>query len=155
MLPLAALMDVGGKLSLQGLFWCFSCSQSKINRVIRQTCFFTPFRNRQCFSKGRNKSSVSSIFGLFFSGGPNAIFRAITLFVVNALNAKPGWSFAHVNQKISVVKPSVTNCDSPTAVVFVRLAFRACASFFNAFPYLVSRGAFTTQSVPMRKARIF
>ena len=159
MLPLTALLDVGGKLidklSLQSLFWCFTSSQPKINRVIRQTCFFTPFRNRQRFSKDGNKPSVSSIFGLFFSGSPNAIFWAIPFLVVNSLNAKPVWSFTHVIQKIGVVKPMFTNCDPSTAVVFVRFTFRTCASFFNALPYLISRGSLPTQSVPMRKAWVF
>lgn len=149
MLPLAALMDVGGKLSLQGLFGRFSSSQPKINSVIRQPCFFAPFSYRQSFTKCGDKPRVSSIFGLIFSSGPCAIFRAITLFIVNALNTKAMWSFTHVAQKIGKLKPAVANRDASATVIFVSLAFRACASFFNAFPYLIGRRSLPTQSVPM------
>ena len=153
MFPLTALLEVGGKLidklSLQGFFWCFSSSQPKINRVIGQPCFSTPLRYGQRFSKGGNKPRVSSIFGLFFSGGPSAVFGAIPFLIVNALNAKSIRSFAHVAQKISKIKPAVTNCNSPAAVVFVSLALRTCASFFDALPYLVGRRLFASQSVSM------
>ena len=153
MIALAGLLDIGGKLidklSFQGLFWCFTGSQPKINCVVGQSCFFRPFRYGQSFSKGGDKSRVSPIFGLFFSGGPSAIFGAVSLVVVNALNAKAIWSFAHVAQKISKVKPALTNCNSPAPVIFVSLAFWACASFFNALPYLIRRRSFASQSVPV------
>ncbi len=151
MLPLAGLLNIGGKLidklSLQGFFWRFPSSQPKINRVIGQPCFFTPLRYGQRFSKGSDKPRVSPIFGLFFSGGPSAIFGAVSLVVINALNAKPIRSFTHVAQKISKIKPAVTNCNSSATVVFVSLAFRTCASFFNAFPYLIRRRSLSSQSV--------
>ena len=149
MFPLTALLEVGGKLSLQGLFGCFSSSQPKINRVIRQPCFFAPFSYGQGFAKGSDKSSVSSIFGLLFSGGPSAIFRAITFLVINALYTKSIWSFTHVAQKIGKVKPAVTNCDAPATVIFVRLASLVGASFFNPLPYLVSGSALSAQSMSM------
>ena len=141
MFPLTALLEVGGKLSLQGLFGCFSSSQPKINRAIRQPCFFAPFSYGQGFAKSSDKSSVSSIFGLLFSGCPSAIFRAVTFLVINALYTKSIWSFAHVAQKIGKVKPAVTNGDAPAPVIFVRFASLAKASFFNPFPYLVSGSA--------------
>ena len=149
MFPLTALMEVGGKLSLQGLFGCFPSSQPKINCVIRQSCFFAPFSYRQGFAKSSDKSSVSSIFRLLFSGGPSAIFRVITFLVVNALYTKAIWSFTHVAQKIGKVKPSIANCDTPASVIFVRFASLTCASFFNPLPYLVSRSALSAQSVSM------
>jgi hypothetical protein len=151
MIPLAGLLNIGGKLidklSFQGLFWCFPSSQPKINRAIGQPCFFTPLRYGQRFSKGSDKPRVSLISGLFFSGGPSAIFGAVSLLVINALNAKSIRSFAHVAQKISKIKPAITNCNSPAAVVFVSLALRTCASFFNAFPYLIRRRSLASQSV--------
>ena len=153
MIGLDSILNIGGKLidklSLQGLFWCFFSSQPKINRVIGQPCFFAPLCYGQSFSKGGNKPRVSSIFGLFFSSGPSAIFGAIPFLIVNSLNAKSIWPFTHVAQEISKIKPAVTNCNSPTPVIFVSLALGTCASFFNALPYLVSRRSFPSQSVSM------
>jgi len=153
MIGLDAILNIGGKLidklTLQCLFWRFSCSQPKINSVIGQSNFFTPFRNSQSFSKSGNKACVSSIFSLIFSISPFAIFRGISIVIINALNAKIIWSFSHVTQKISEVKPTVTNCYASASVIFVSLAFWTRTSFFNSFPYLIRRGSFASQSVSM------
>jgi hypothetical protein len=71
------------------------------------------------------------------------------LAIVNSFNAKPFWTFAHVRQKVFKVHPSGANSYSPATIILVRFASWASASFFNAFPYLVSRRAFSTQSVSM------
>ena len=153
MIGLDAILNIGGKLidklTFQCLFWRFSCSQPKINSVIGQSSSFTPFRNSQSFSKSGNKSCVSSIFSLIFSISPFAIFKVISFIVINALNTKIIWSFSHVAQKISKVKPAVTNCYASASVIFVSLAFWASTSFFNSFPYLIRRGSFSSQSVSM------
>ena len=153
MIGLDAVLNIGGKLidklTLQCLLWRFSCSQPKINSVIGQSSFFAPFRYRQCFSKSSNKAGVSSIFSLLFSSSPFAIFRGISIVIINALNAKIIWPFSHVSQKISEVKPTVTNCYASASVIFVSLAFWTRTSFFNSFPYLIRRGSFASQSVSM------
>lgn len=153
MIGLDAVLSIGGKLidklSFQCLFCCFASSQSKINSVIGQASFFTPFRYSQSLSKCGNKTCVSSIFSLLFSISPFAIFRTISLIVINTFNTKIVWSFSHVVQKISKVKPTITNCYTSASVIFISLAFWASTSFFNSFPYLIRRGSFSSQSVSM------
>jgi hypothetical protein len=71
------------------------------------------------------------------------------LIVVNSFNTKPLWTLTHIRQEILKVHPSGANSYSPTAIIFVRFASLASASFFNPLPYLVGRSTFSTQSVSM------
>lgn len=151
MFPLAALLEVGAKiidkLSLQGLFRCFSRTQPEIDCVVGQTGFFAPLRYAKSSSKGADKSCVSSVFGLLCSSGPRAIFWAVTFFIVNSFNAKSTGPLAHIGQKIGKLQPASTNCDSSAPVVFIRLTCRTGASFFKTLPYVVCRRVFSAQRV--------
>ena len=151
MIGLDAILGIGGKLidklCLQSLFWCFSSTQPKINCAVRQTSYFAPFSYWKFFPKGIDKPCVTSIFSLLFSGSPYAIFRGVTLIVINSFNTKFIWPFSHICQKIFKMHPSGTNRNSPSTVIFISLTSWASASFFNSFPYLIGRSAFSAQSV--------
>jgi len=136
-------------LDAKRIFCCFAPTQSKIDGVVGKPCFSNPFRYSLSFAKRFNKAGVSSVLGLLRSIRPHTILRAVSLAIVNSFNAKPFWTFAHVRQKVFKVHPSGANSYSPATIILVRFASWASASFFNAFPYLVSRRAFSTQSVSM------
>ena len=136
-------------LNTNRFFRCFAPTQSKINGVVGKPCFSNPFRNSLSFSKRFNKTGVSSVLGLLRSIRPHAVFRAVSLVVINSFNAKPVWTFSHIRQEILKVHPSGANSYSPAAIILVRFASLASASFFNPLPYLVGRSTFSTQSVSM------
>ena len=128
---------------------CFAPTQSKIDGVVGKPCFSNPFRYSLSFAKRFNKAGVSSVLGLLRSISPHAVFRTVSLVVVNSFNAKPVWTLPHVGQKVFKVHPSGANSYSPAAIILVRFASGASASFFNPLPYLVGRSSFSTQSVSM------
>lgn len=136
-------------LNTNSFFRCFAPTQSKIDGVVGKPCFSNPFRNSLSFPKRFNKTGVSSVLGLLRSIRPHAVFRAVPLVVINSFNAKPVWTLSHIRQEIFKVHPSGANSYSPAAIILVRFASRASASFFKPLPYLVSRSAFPTQSVSM------
>ena len=137
------------KLHTNRFFRCFAPTQSKIDGVVGKPCFSNPFRYSLFFAKRFNKAGVSSVLGLLRSISPHAVFRTVSLVVVNSFNAKPVWTLTHVRQEILKVHPSNANSYSPAAIILVRFASRASASFFKPLPYLISRSAFSTQRVSM------
>jgi len=137
------------KLHTNRFFRCFAPTQSKIDGVVGKPCFSNPFRYSLSFAKRFNKAGVSSVLGLLRSISPHAVFRTVSLVVVNSFNTKSFWALPHVGQEIFKVHPSGANSYSPAAIILVRFASRASASFFKPLPYLVSRSAFPTQSVSM------
>lgn len=136
-------------LNTNRFFRCFTPTQSKIDGVVGKPCFSNPFRNSLSFAKRFNKACVSSVLGLLRSISPHAVFRAVSLIVVNSFNTKPVWTLSHINQEILKVHPSGANSYSPAAIILVRFTSLASASFFNPLPYLVGRSTFSTQSVSM------
>ena len=136
-------------LNTNSFFRCFAPTQSKIDGVVGKPCFSNPFRYSLFFAKRFNKAGVSSVLGLFRSISPYAVFRAVPLIVINSFNAKPIWTLPHICQKVFKVHPSGANSYSPAAIILVRFASGASASFFNPLPYLVGRSSFSTQSVSM------
>jgi hypothetical protein len=136
-------------LNTNSFFRCFAPTQSKIDGVVGKPCFSNPFRYSLFFAKRFNKTCVSSVLGLLRSIRPHAVFGAVPLVVINSFNAKPVWTLSHIRQEILKVHPSGANSYSPAAIILVRFASRASASFFKPLPYLVSRSAFSTQSVSM------
>ena len=136
-------------LDANRFFRCFAPTQSKIDGVVGKPCFSNPFRNSLFFTKRFNKACVSSVLGLLRSICPHAVFGAVPLVVVNSFNTKPLWTLTHIRQEILKVHPSGANSYSPTAIILVRFASLASASFFNPLPYLVGRSTFSTQSVSM------
>jgi len=136
-------------LDANRLFVVYAPTQSQVNCVIRKTCFIAPLLNGLIFAKRLNKSSISSVFCLLCSRYPFAVFRKITQIVVNSFNRMTIRFSSHISKKIIVIKPSVANSYSSTAIIFVCLARRQIASFFNSFPYLICRSSFATTSMAM------
>ena len=144
------MFDITG-LNTNRFFRCFTPTQPKINGVVGKPRFCNPLRYSLFFTKCLNKSGISSVFCLLRPIGPNAIFRAVPLVVVNSFNAKPFWTLPHICQEIFKVHPSGANRNASASVILVRFASLASTSFFNTLPYLVGRSTFPTQSVSMRK----
>ena len=136
-------------LDANRFFCCFAPTQSKVDGVVGKPCFGNPFRNSLFFPKRFNKAGVSSIFGLLRPIRPHAVFKAVSLIVVNSFNTKPVWTLSHIRQEILKVHPSGANSYPPATIILVRFASWASASFFNSLPYLVGRSTFSTQSVSM------
>ena len=131
------------------LFVAYTPTQPQINCVIRKTSFIAPFLNGLIFAKRFNISSVSSVFCLFCSRYPFAIFRKITQIVVNSFNGMTIRFNAHISKKVAVIKPPVANSYSSATIIFVCFTRKGIASFFHAFPYLICRSSFATTRMPM------
>lgn len=85
----------------------------------------------------RNDDRVASVHLLFKSGGPSAIFRAVSGAVVNPIQAIANWPWPHVSYKLVETSPLWAYRDTSPAVIFPLLVRWVKASGSHAYPTLI------------------
>jgi hypothetical protein len=128
-----------------------------INQLRKAGNFFGSIYKRICFkaklfcqfccdvlnSINHYFSSNALVSLLSFSIRPSAIFWKITKIIVDSVNRKAFWSFAHILQKIGkpffLFSPSLANSYSPFSVISVMRAIFVKTSTFHASPYSIKR----------------
>jgi hypothetical protein len=131
----------------QSAFDAPSKVQSTVKRFLGKMEHFCQISYASRNSEYGNYSILARISGLLSPSSPSAIIFAVTIIVVNALNAFALGSYSHVFKKTLERMPSFANSNSPPAVIFVvRIRF-ATASVQHMQPSCVSGGQFTIRSM--------
>lgn len=124
----------------KSLFYCISIKgQSLPQSGEWHIKFPSPLGNR-LFSSFIFKNPVfSSVISLIIFRSPLAIFRKISLRIVDSINRKTLWTKTHVFKKCIKRSPSFTYFYSSASVVFIRFIIWIRASHSHIFPYFVSK----------------
>lgn len=99
---------------------------------------FRPFGKRQGLAVICKKMVVSFIQVLHITSHPLTVFGRIVAIIINSLKSHVGGTFAHILKIITNIVPTITNCDTPTAVIVKRLMSGIITSLHHCSPSLVS-----------------
>lgn len=87
-----------------------------------------------CHTTNRKDQSAPSVFRLFLSGRPLAVFSKISLVGINSLQAKAVRSVTHISKKVLKLFPFFTHLDSASAVKRIVGIFWIIASLKHVCP---------------------
>lgn len=99
--------------------------------------------------------SLTTVGGLFFSRSPATICGFVISVIVDAVKRQFWWAFSHVGKKIDKVAPTITKCDSTSAVIGEFGDLRIKASSFHVRPNSIGfcNSGFMGWSVAMARLR--
>lgn len=107
----------------------------------RQVEVFCPIRQHHSFALKGNYPVIASVSLLIAASSPAAIFRRITLVIIDTLNRCAPWARPHVGNKRRKVSPTRANLNSSFAVTAVRRVIRVFAPGSHLVPNFIFGGA--------------
>lgn len=104
-------------------------------RALRYSSYFAPFGEGSSVAAMLYNPVVPFVPPLLSRGRPSAVLWFVSSVIVDAVKSMSlGWGFAHVLKKITEIKPSVANIDSPTRVFFIADMSRVAAPLDHHLP---------------------
>ncbi len=140
-----------------GLCQCSIDAPSTIDSIIERIEvhpeMYRPLRHRLSFAFERYHSIVSRVVVLFRSSRPAAVFRTVSLVVVDAIDRMIGrWSTAHVSEEVFIrMTPSLADGDPSPAIARKLLTSICMASVNHVLPCFIFDGTFPSDGVAMSR----